>query len=309
MKIPENFPEIFRRTKKKCKQLIEYGYWSRIDGTALDKWLSNFNTDEELFIAALVLNSIIYRNEPVVSMFVADILQFKLPNHLIDVDKYKVNSIEQWMTDLKDHRNRSRIPIRFTAVEGAGLGDRPGKSGSVIYRSVQRSFFHRDFGVARGSLYQRSFTNSNITTIVMFDDIAGSGQQFVDFFSVELNGPGTAFKDLPFYFVYSPICATQEAIDKIESEFNNIKVIPGEVIGTEHSLFSRHNTFLCQPDVDTLDNIKEHYEDMAKANGFRQSCMGFGGQAMSYVFYDSTPNNNAKLIYESSDKWNPLFVR
>ena len=46
-KLPPNHQQLYAEVYSRCLALIDLGYWTRIDKSILDDWLSNFTNKEE----------------------------------------------------------------------------------------------------------------------------------------------------------------------------------------------------------------------------------------------------------------------
>ena len=61
-KLPPNHQQLYAEVYSRCLALIDLGYWTRIDKSILDDWLSNFTNKEEKFFAIQILFHFKFRN-------------------------------------------------------------------------------------------------------------------------------------------------------------------------------------------------------------------------------------------------------
>ena len=68
--------KIFNR----CRDLIAYQVWSGIDVARLDAWINNFQTQEEQYFAACVLDALLYRSDDQTLALSKQLFQRVLPD-------------------------------------------------------------------------------------------------------------------------------------------------------------------------------------------------------------------------------------
>jgi len=293
---PDNIEDIFRRILNKCLKLIDLQYWDGIEKDNLLSWAKQFDTDEEKFLGAAILNNLIYRSKAAVESFGSNIFHIILPSVLENNDIYNINDLGDWCAQLKN-KSCMQFPFRFSTIEGV---DRlPGKSGSVIYRTLQRKYFDRNLGTTATFI---EGLNKSIKAVVFFDDILGTSDQFSTFVDKYL-------KQRPdIKFIYIPLVAHQDGLDAMSSAFPNIAIHPVEVLTQENSFFSSEN--LLFKGRLTSEEVTMLYDRFCvKKNLKIKMNNGHGNMALTYCFSDSTPNNNIPLLWYNSDDWTGLFTR
>lgn len=216
--IPEGIEDIYRRIIDKCVKLIDLKYWDGVEKENLLTWVKKFKTDEEMFLASAILNTLIYRSKNAVESFGANIFQIILPQVLSNEKIYEITSLDEWESTLK-HKSCLQLPFKFSTIEG--VDGAPAKSGSVIYRALQRKYFHKSIGV--DSLNIKN-VDKNIKAIILFDDMLGTSEQFTSFVEkYELN-------KLPLKIIYIPLAAHQDGMDLVKNKYNNIVIHPVEIL-------------------------------------------------------------------------------
>ncbi|MBY7857082.1 hypothetical protein KW419_02255 [Vibrio fluvialis] len=302
IKIPPNHEIIYESVINIAYKLIQFNYWDRISRSDLDAWLDNFETDEEKYLSAGILLSIIYRNDKSTKSFAANIIQIKLPNILKEHGIHCINSIEEWEADLK--KGNRRLPIRFSALEG--VDGKPGKSGSTIYRDIRQEFFHSELGILFEDVKKVVTNDSNIKAIILFDDIIGTGEQFDGYIKEN------ELYDLGVKILYFPFAAYKNSYEEINKQYKNIIICPVEVINDSESLFSEKNIafFGKMHQEYTPEELKELYIKMCKKKKIKSKMLlGHGDLALTYFFNDSVPNNNIAALWYDSDTWTKLAGR
>ena len=301
MVLPDDHREVCTRILENTRVLVRLGYWSEVEYSNVLEWYENFHTDVEKFIAASILNRIIYRNNKVIKNFTSDFIHFKLPDFLSRKGYYEIGSIKSWKDKLKSISGLSEIPVRFSPVEG-DLDGYPGHSGSSLFRLIRREHFHKKYGVTIQNLRDNVIRSApHVSVLVIFDDLVGTGSQFEKFYEDE------QLDSLGLEIVYSPIAAHVDGLDRL-SKYRRLSVIPGEVLSEEASFFGSSHVAMNR-NID-MDEIRDSYNKIAsKAKIPDEYASGKLGQALTYCFADSTPNNNLGALWFESDCWVPLFRR
>jgi len=289
-KIPERGQEFYDEVERHCYSLIENEYWDRIDNYTFKQWLDNFKTEEERYLASQILFHFQYRNEKAMISMFKQILQVYLPQKLDELGIYTIPSISEWENILKVKKKAFELPLRFSTIDKENI---IGTSGHALFRLyVQNDLVHREFG---------RIINSNIdkkvTTIIIVDDIMGSGSQFLDFYKKYKNS-----FDKFEHIIYCPLVAHEEAIENIRKEVSSIHIVPAEILTKKE-----HSFYAISDEINSNDIFLSFYEDIVKRLT-TQIPLGFNEQAILYAMNISTPNNNLSVIYHNK-KWNPLLKR
>ncbi|MCW0346198.1 hypothetical protein NB703_004291 [Pantoea ananatis] len=249
-----------------------------------------------MFIGAAILNNLIYRSKSAVESFGSNIFHIIIPYVFEEERIYNVTSLEEWCVQLKN-RSCTNFPFRFSTIEG--VDQFPGKSGSVIYRILQRKFFSRYMGLKPADIEN---ADKSIKCVVFFDDMLGTSDQFTSFVNQYL-------KSRPdIKFVYIPLVAHQDGLDAMVRNFPDIIINPVEILNHENSFFSSEN-LLFKGRV-TPDEAINLYNDLCKRKNIKaKKVHGHGDMALTYSFSDSTPNNNIPLLWYDSPEWSALLTR
>lgn len=289
--LPQNHEQLYTEVLERCFCLINLNYWNRIDEHSLEKWLSNFTTDEEKFFAIQILFNFQYRNnKAMISMF-KQIIQVLLPQKLEELGIYEIESIEKWEKILTTENNELfKLPFRFSTINKKGS---IGESGDALFRLMaQKNIVNKKFGRFIDSIKE------DCKTVILIDDITGSGSQFINFFN-RYKSSFDKFDNI----IYAPLVAHIDAITILKNLDNRIHLIPSEILTKDESFYS----------IIDENNANKEYIDFTKEIMKKQKLkitfpFGFSEQAILYGLDISTPNNNHSFIYHDK-KWNPLLRR
>lgn len=299
MKIPPCSDELYSKIVDRCYKLIDLHYWDTIEKETLLLWLNNFETPEERYLAISILGCLIFRNKKSIESFGANIFHIILPQLLSDNQIYEIESIKEWETILSDGKSRSILPFRFSTIEN--IDDLPAKSGSFIYKSLQRIYFDKTLGINCGSIDK---LEPKVKAIILFDDIVGTGEQFLTFYS-KYN-----LEQLDKKIIYIPLAAHEKSTSLLNEKYNNLIVHPVEKISKECEFFSEHNKYLNNKDISTPEEFLSYYLDFCENKKIKiTNKLGHGNMGLTYCFSESTPNNNLSLLSYKDSSWSALLKR
>jgi hypothetical protein len=179
--------------------MIETGIWEGLTHVRLRSWLKNFESPEERYFAACVLDGLVYRSTPQTVAMMDHLLERTLVDYLRRVpppDGVPGN----WMNALRTNPRLGDPKIRIVPV--IREKDPPTKSGVVIARMYRRHLRLEDSWMI-WPWQIREAISKGVKAILFIDDILGTGTQFGRFsekfeFSTVLQG---------VYAVYAPLAA------------------------------------------------------------------------------------------------------
>ncbi|RRZ86995.1 hypothetical protein [Erwinia sp. 198] len=300
MNIDERFDSIIDSFIENAELLIKFNYWDNLTVRKLHGWLSNFKSREEKYLAAAILNSIIFRSEKAKLALSENIFHILLPQILEENDVYTIKNIKEWINDLNG-RSCRELPFRFAAINN--VDGRAVKSGEVILSAIQKQFFESTLTVsldAANSLIEKG----KIKALIFFDDIIGTGTQFKTFYEKSL----LSTKKIKVFYI--PFVAVANSYKDLESEYENLFIRPVEVIDASHMFFSKNNIALNVIDSLSHEDFKAFYLNLCRKNKINiDGNLGKGNLELTYVFNNSTPNNNLSILVHHNDQWNQLFKR
>ncbi|NOQ32112.1 MAG: hypothetical protein GQ570_13430 [Helicobacteraceae bacterium] len=288
-KLPLLSQEFFDEVETHCYLLIKNNYWDKIDNYTLKKWLENFKTDNEKYLASQILFHFQYRNEKAMLSMFKQIIQVYLPQKLDELGVYTIPSIREWEKMLSTDK-AFKLPFRFSTIDKE---DKIGTSGHALFRLyAQNNLIYKDIGRVIDS-----DMDDKVKTIIIVDDIIGSGEQFIKFYKKHK----TAFEKFK-NIIYCPLVAHEEGIANIKEELSHIHIVPAEVLTKEE-----HSFYSISDELNSNDSFQSFYQEVVEKLKIKFP-LGFNEQAILYAMNISTPNNNLSVIYHNK-QWNPFLKR
>ncbi|HJV74706.1 MAG TPA: hypothetical protein VJ654_10825 [Noviherbaspirillum sp.] len=127
--IPDGFARFASQVERRFAVLLQKRVLTGIDVLQLRKWLNNFESDEERYLAAHLLDSLVLRTDKMLASSSEHVLQMLLPNALISCNRFKVDDLAEFISRMTS--GKTETGIRFVAVDGT-FEKTPGKSGAAL---------------------------------------------------------------------------------------------------------------------------------------------------------------------------------
>ncbi|WP_228894300.1 phosphoribosyltransferase-like protein [Pseudoduganella aquatica] len=300
--VPEQHYGLFDDVTQRFRGLIRKQVISSIDEIRLDAWLGNFVSDEDRYLAAHILNGLIFRSKAMIESSFDQLLQCVLPRQLRQWDCYSHKYIEDFLESLRD--GDVDHPLRFVAVDLASANDEPGKSGVHLIRQlrqhvrISKKLLCRPENVAA--------LPSTVKVLVFIDDIVGTGKQFAKFTKFHaLEGQAVNRK-----LFFSPLIAYRDGVDKLSSAHPWLTIKAIEIFNSEHGFCcpcSSNPTLWALDEQNCVADVRAHIQKIAQAGGIPKSTQY--GLDLLIGFEHATPNNTLPMLWADSDTWRPLFNR
>ena len=155
----------FQKKRSECEQLIKYRIWDGIDSNNFKSWLKNFETPEEKYFAALVLEWLVYRTDNHCKSMIYDVISRQLHNQF-RLDKNPIYDIKQ--NPLKLLQEKYNDPqIRY--VTAVTKNDPGSKSGYSMVRLLNNKLqTSTKWNISNEQLEQAY--NEGIKTFIYVDD-------------------------------------------------------------------------------------------------------------------------------------------
>jgi hypothetical protein len=297
---PNGWEQYYSSVVSKTRLLMNQGIWEEMDELSLNRWLSNFTCDKSKYLAACMLDALIYRSRKMCHSMMRKILNEMVPNHCRENDIAQFDSITVW----QDLISKGEQLVRFVPVS---ISDGKVKSSSVVVRE-----FIEANDIPQRCVQQTENLDAVIANgtqlLVFLDDFAGSGHQFNKFIKQ---------KNLHIYsdkvkFLYIPLVAHADAIRRIENKYPYIKVSPVETLTDKHEFFYQCSDGYFRGDqTNTIDEARSFYMSYC-SNIFNNTkyLFGMSSQCLTYSFFLSCPNNNLKALYhDQGAEWKRLLFR
>lgn len=297
--VPERHLSLYSEVERRFKSMLQRGVITGTEESTLDRWLDNFQSDEELYFAARVLERLIFRSQSMIESSIDQLLHCMLPTYLRQHGLYSHSSIEAFLEALGS--SDPSYPLRFVGVDGQKAFD-TGKSGAVIIRHYKRhGGIHKVLTCRPDKLHPLP---EQVKCLVFVDDMLGTGQQFKNFLRdnklEELEG---------VRMVYCPFVAFRDGVKALD-KYPWLTVLPIEVLEVRHQFFSesiKTSGLWAIDDANTAADARAFYDQLAIDKGIPPTTRH--GLELVLGFEHSTPNNSLSLLWAGSDNWTPLFKR
>lgn len=285
--------------KKDIKSLCDIGFWDKIPHENIRIWLKQFEGDDEILLAHLILRNLIYRNERQMFQLMSQALRRAINYFSLEEDRYRFG----WHQLLQDGLSGKKFfagPVNFNQY---GTG-KPGKSGEII-TSLIKPYFNKS-NLNYPDLYEDNLSANEVFFIV--DDATLSGNQIGEIISqrysklmLDENSSAALVVGL----------AHEEAISHLKAKLPNLKIFYGEIILKEQSFTSLCEHWIRQK---IWENDSIHPKDVLinisnRANFSTPYHLGHNNQAMLLAYSYGTPDNSLQILHDTSDIWSPLVRR
>ncbi|PHR73347.1 MAG: hypothetical protein COA66_02865 [Arcobacter sp.] len=298
---PDDYQVFYKMVYKRCIVYINLNYWDKITKYDLDVWLANFKNDEEKYLAALILNRLIYRNEKSILAMLSNIFFVELPQYLKKNNIFTVNDLELFDKKLyiKAKNFKNVATFRFTTITTGDLGE----SGHLYIKYLREYFVCNDLIIDISSPTIERYVN----TIVIIDDFIGSGKQLSEF--IRNNESNLKrFKHIVFMPLIAHTIGISNVLEVAREKELSIDIIPIEEISFENSFFY-HNVeedYLFDG-YNKLTSLYAFYEELVESKiDIKNNKFGVGKLGLTHVFSTGVPDNNLPIIYKSSVNWTAL---
>lgn len=284
--------------------LIDAGIWEGIDHVRLRTWLRNFDSPEEKYFAACVLDGLVYRSVGQTVAMMEQMLERTLVDHTRGSPPPK-DVPGDWLAALRTRRGMGDPKIRIVPV--IRDKDPPTKSGPQLARMYRRYLGLEDAWMIWPWQIQDQI-KKGAKAFIFIDDFLGTGTQFARFgkkfdFANVLQG---------VYAVYAPLVAHREGLQCLAKELPYVGVCVVEALGARHSAFSPESPYF-NDGTNSAASTKQFYEGLLERKlgsvppNYRE---GWGKLQLTYVFQHAVPNNCLPILWwDQPGSWTPLFGR
>jgi hypothetical protein len=287
----------------RCRNLIDRDVWRDLDLARFRRWIANFQTNEEKYFAACLLDALMYRSQDQTIALIKHMLQRTLPD-LTRLDPPSSVLLADWNAALSTSSSAGDPGVRFvTAVKQS---DPPTKSAHHVGRLLKRHFRVSEHWIIKAWDIGDHFAHG-VRTFIFIDDFLGTGEQFEQFYNAEKIG---SYTDI--YAAYLPLVAHTRGIQLLKNRLPKVRVKSVELLTDSHAFFNSESKFFADG-VNTPGLARDFYYELLKNRGIRipdENRCGFGGLELTYVFEHAAPDNCLPILWwRHSSKWTPLFDR
>lgn len=299
--VPERYEGFYEETVQRFKLLLQKQVLTGIDLNSLNQWLSNFQTKEEKYLAAHLLNCLVYRSGNMMCSSYQHLVHCELPAFLQRHGMAMQDGLEAFHEALQ--QADAAYPLRFVAVDG-GFEQVPGKSGAVIIRQFKRHLNVNKLILCRPE--NMAALPATVRYLVFVDDLLGTGKQFnkfADFYKLnELRAR--------FTMAYSPQLSHTKGTGHLAEKFPWLTVLPIEQLGVEHQFFrlAKDSATLWHGDKENLaGDVKAFCNALAEKGEIPKTTQY--SLELTILFEHAAPNNTLPFYWATSNRWRPLIPR
>ena len=272
-----------------------------IDLIRLNRWLANFKTTEDKYLAAHILNGLTYRSDAMIRSSFQHLVHCELPRVLRTSAKMTLSDIGTFEIVLQ--KGDEACPFRFVAVDGM-FEETPGKSGAVIIRE-----FRRHLRVNKKLLCRPEHLGNlpdTVRALVFIDDMLGTGRQFTTF----AEHYKLSAQDGKRALIYCPLIAYEDGIGKVRKALPSLEIHPVERLSAAQSFFRptpQDSRIWGGDGINTVQDVRAHVAELCRRNSLPVKTR----HALDLVvaFEHAVPNNSMPMLSIKTDRWNPLFDR
>lgn len=299
--VPAMHVDLYSEVESRFRLLLTKNVVTGITEMQFDKWLSNFVTDEDQYLAARLLENLTFRSEAMVGSAISHILQCILPCELRRLG-LSLSSVDDFVNSIS--RGDASYPVRFIEINDP-KGLQPGKSGSVIMREL-----HRLGGVSNRLMCLPQNLASlppSVQCLVFIDDMLGTGTQFASFAATYKLQELAAYRKL----LYCPLAAYKAGLQTLAGKCPWLKIVPVEVFDEQHCFFRgekiRKNIWAIDHQNEIAD-VRQHMKSLCDRAGISPKA---GAYMLDLLigFHHATPNNTLQIMYADSPTWHNLLTR
>jgi hypothetical protein len=296
--MPTTGPSYSAGVVARAQDLINLDIWSGIKPTRLHHWLKNFTSDEEKYLAACILDHLIYRSNDQTLALARHLFARSLMD-LVRNDP-SIAPLGPWLEKLQD---TSEPNIRL--VVAVREDDPPHKSAHTVARMLSKKLRIRDQWIIK-PWEIRAHLAKGVRTFVFVDDFVGTGHQFIDLIRVE----NLADVINNHYVVYAPFVAYADGVTAIKSAFPSLRFASAELLGPQHQIFNP-DAKCFEGGASAIAEAKKLYEALLTSRGFDRlgEEFGYGDLGIAYAFEHATPDNNLPILWHKWGTWFPLLDR
>ncbi len=284
----------YRDVTQRCEDMIYTKIWDGLDPTRLRSWLTNFESTEEKYFAAKLLDTLVYRSANQTRAIMYYLFETVLPSSLNDLRQYANVS---W-TDLLAGTDDPEVRI----VPVINVADPPTKSGPHVCRLLKRHLGLNERWMIWPSQVQQA-EKQGVRLFLLVDDFVGTGYQFRKFF----NG----IEHTNSVFVYLSLVSYEKGLSKLETRFPELRLAPGELLDDSHNIFSVHSTVF-NDDVNDQAIARNFYLALLKKksiNWDQRFALGYSRLSLAFAFDHATPNSTLPIFWANAGSLKPLFIR
>lgn len=308
MPIPELELEALEKSVlDKCDSFAHLGVWSNTNDLNYRGWLSNFSDDTDKLYALHLLNSFTFYNKELCSALFFGCVQDLSISSNDHASEIQAN--DEWKQKLAH--------TVFIPVEGEypNITD----SANVLASVLRKSLGIQQSQIKRFDEFLSAVLNGTetATQVVFFDDLIGSGQQFLTMLNTLRFGrrPIDAIRSRSLNVSYVCFVATEFGTSNIKNGIleRGLPGVPDVGVKHGHLLSGRPRVLDSRSKIwpASLHSGVEEFLDRSwtSAGSHADGAYGFRDLGLTLAFEHSMPDATLPIFYVKNDNWCPLMER
>ncbi len=302
MKLPEGWDAFYESTLSKTKTLIKNQVWL-LDWTSTQAWMANFSVDVHRYLAAHMLDRLIYRSERMAESSFRFFFSTEFYDLALTASQRKDIDTIMWLKELKNpYSALTKDVVICPVLKSIESGESGGEIARLLTSDlVPEKKIH--------PISHQSLDELEGKMILLVDDFVGSGRQFIEF-AEKTNLKLASSKN---EIVYAPLMAFYKGIDNINKKDFGVKVKPLELVTDSERFFThKEGAFFCGDGINSESEVINTYREMCKldANFHKKFWMGDDNASLCVAFQWGCPNQTlGAMWYDGGDDWSKLLRR
>ena len=294
---------------KKVYFYIESKFWSKLDITILQEWLSNFKTLEEKYCALKLLDRFVYYSEDDIIRLLDYGFNEKILKRQILKDEIN-NSFNCKNTSIMDKKKSFMEEILILPL----ITDNVSESSPAMARHLTN-----DLGFPENRILDlNNLKSSDLNTakrLIIIDDFIGTSNQIYTFWNetkIKIDGEEVFTNKLKSRFTnleieYFCLVCTEEGFENFNIDNNalgstGLKITYCEMLSKKFKVFGETSVYFNKKEVEICKNI---IESLCSKNNIE--LLGYKSLDYAIAFHHSIPDSSLPLFFKKRDSWNPLF--
>ncbi|WP_345954773.1 hypothetical protein [Mucilaginibacter sp. PAMB04168] len=311
----------------KIKVLNETTWESKAKKAAIDKWMENFQTDQERTHALFLLSNFMYFGSIQIKQLLISLYR--------DLYKYpiikKIRQSNQNTVDLEFIKSEFKVAQSKTMFLGMGNASESGNH--LLYSFRQENKLSTSLFGSSNDLFtvdasgKKALKHAHVNHYVLFDDFCGSGSQALSYAKNNVSEIRALNPDIQISYLMLFATKIGKETVSVMADFNNVEAVVE--FDNSFKFFSLDSRYLqnCSPHInkDFLKELCERYgeplvRDIGSRAGFTGSHLdayvdnaklGWGGCQLLIGFSHNIPDNTLPIIWYNEERvtWYPIFKR
>lgn len=295
--LPKQHEAYNLKVYKRCLEKIKTtNCWVGISIPTLNNWLTNFETEEEKFLAHRVLDLLIYRSEPHIHSLLKSLFYQTVPSVLYR-NGYDLVRIRELIQGLAKWRGQLKIVLNVDNNDLTGSATELGRRIKTLFRVDESNLI----GLSKVKRLPDS------CVFIVIDDFCGTGNQITKAISQKMAGTNKE--------VYlCPLITHSKAKTKISDDLISKSIVrdleTAETIDEKYNIFSPESKSFKWNGRSFHNEYKGIYESLLdrKLPGISDKFKyGYEEQSLIFSFHYRCPNNCVPIIWYTNDGWSPLI--